>query len=299
MTLYSLLSSTDRFSLPSTHRYVVTINTCVQVIATHIADRCAAALLPPHAHPPPPLPPVAMVWDLFCGCGGNALPLARHFPVVVAVDINPDKLPLVRHNAEVHGVGHRVEAVCGDAYDVLTTLTSRRNQHQTRNSTSTSSDGCSSDGDDDGDLAILAPPWGGPGYTAFGAAFDLRTGFPSGDGFDLVAKVATRSLPLLWPVLLVPPFSSPPSSHCCWKHERPPSHPATRCLHHLTPHTPPADRGGLPPLRLRVPQERGHDRRHGVGGGRGGPPLRGGARELVRQGEDAGAVLRAALRGAG
>ena len=39
-----------------------------------------------------------------------------------------------------------------------------------------------------GDLAILAPPWGGPAYTAPGP-FDLRTGFPSGDGVDLVAKV--------------------------------------------------------------------------------------------------------------
>ena len=178
-------------SLP--HPYVMTIYiTRPQVIATHIADRCAAALLPPHAHPPlPPVPPVVVVWDLFCGCGGNALPLARHFPVVVAVDINPDKLPLVRHNAAVYGVWHRVEAVCGDAYDVLATLTSRRNQPQTRSGSGSTSlvDGSDGGGDNEGDLAILAPPWGGPGYSASGAAFDLRTGFPSGDGFDLVAKV--------------------------------------------------------------------------------------------------------------
>jgi hypothetical protein len=137
--------------------------------------------------------------------------------VVVAVDINPSKLPLVRHNAAVYGVGHRVEAVCGDAYDILATLTSRRNQQPaTRSSSSSSSlvDGSGGGGDNEGDLAILAPPWGGPGYTASGAAFDLRTGFPSGDGFDLVAKV-TMPMSLLWPVLRMPPSSSssPPPSH--------------------------------------------------------------------------------------
>ena len=61
-----------------------------------------------------------VVWDLFSGCGGNAIPLALTFPRVVAVDIDGDKLPHLLHNAAIYGVETtRLEVLCADAYDVL------------------------------------------------------------------------------------------------------------------------------------------------------------------------------------
>lgn len=35
---------------------------------------------------------ISLVLDLFCGCGGNAIPLASVCDSVIAVDINPQKL---------------------------------------------------------------------------------------------------------------------------------------------------------------------------------------------------------------
>ena len=35
---------------------------------------------------------LSLVLDLFCGCGGNAIPLASVCDSVIAVDINPQKL---------------------------------------------------------------------------------------------------------------------------------------------------------------------------------------------------------------
>ena len=44
-----------------------------------------------------------VVWDLFSGCGGNAIPLALTFPRVVAVDIDEGKIPHLLHNATIYG----------------------------------------------------------------------------------------------------------------------------------------------------------------------------------------------------
>ena len=38
----------------------------------------------------------SLALDLFCGCGGNSIPLAAVFDSVMAVDINPEKLPDAR-----------------------------------------------------------------------------------------------------------------------------------------------------------------------------------------------------------
>ena len=47
-----------------------------------------------------------VVWDLFSGCGGNAIPLALTFPRVVAVDIDKEKIPNLLHNAAIYGNSH-------------------------------------------------------------------------------------------------------------------------------------------------------------------------------------------------
>ena len=59
-----------------------------EVIAQHIADRLRCDL----------------IVDAFCGAGGNAIQFAFTCNHVIAVDIDPKKIELAKHNAEVYGV---------------------------------------------------------------------------------------------------------------------------------------------------------------------------------------------------
>jgi trimethylguanosine synthase len=72
----------------------------------------------------------------------------------------------------VYGVEDRIDFVCADAYDILNSLIPH----------------CEPDGApgvSKVDAVLLAPPWGGPEYSAFDH-FDMSTGFPSGDGLELI-----------------------------------------------------------------------------------------------------------------
>ena len=82
-----------------------------------------------------------MVLDAFCGPGGNAIQFALAAPpggIVFAVDIDPNKIHMAKHNASIYGAQHRIEFIIGDSLRV----TSRFRV----------------------DAIYLAPPWGGPNY---------------------------------------------------------------------------------------------------------------------------------------
>ncbi|KAH3698318.1 hypothetical protein DPMN_085837 [Dreissena polymorpha] len=68
--------------------------------------------------------------------------------IVIAVDIDPHKIALARHNAAVYGVEDRIEFIVGDFLKVGPTLRA--------------------------DVVFLSPPWGGPQYLA-ADIFDLET----------------------------------------------------------------------------------------------------------------------------
>ena len=57
---------------------------------------------------------------------------------VIAIDIDPEKINLARHNAEVYGVADRIEFIVGDFFLLAPSLKS--------------------------DVVFLSPPWGGPRY---------------------------------------------------------------------------------------------------------------------------------------
>ena len=62
------------------------------------------------------------VIDLFAGCGGNTIALARHRDVahVIAVDIDGARLSLAEHNAAVYGIPReRITWVVADAGEVI------------------------------------------------------------------------------------------------------------------------------------------------------------------------------------
>lgn len=52
--------------------------------------------------------------DAFCGVGGNAVQLAGTCSSVIACDLSFERLLLAKHNADVYGVGSRIDFVCAD-----------------------------------------------------------------------------------------------------------------------------------------------------------------------------------------
>ncbi|KAM6103015.1 trimethylguanosine synthase isoform 2-T2 [Theristicus caerulescens] len=88
-----------------------------------------------------------IIVDAFCGVGGNAIQFALTSKRVIAIDIDPEKLSLARHNAEVYGVADQIEFICGDFMVLAADLQA--------------------------DVVFLSPPWGGPDY-ATAEIFDLK-----------------------------------------------------------------------------------------------------------------------------
>ncbi|KAM6141479.1 trimethylguanosine synthase [Phoenicopterus ruber ruber] len=117
-----------------------------------------------------------IIVDAFCGVGGNAIQFALTSKRVIAIDIDPEKLSLARHNAEVYGVADQIEFVCGDFMVLAADLQA--------------------------DVVFLSPPWGGPDY-ATAEIFDIQTmicpdGYPfkvthrRGCNFQLSKKITNN-----------------------------------------------------------------------------------------------------------
>lgn len=93
-----------------------------EMIAAHHAYRCSCDV----------------VVDAFCGSGGNSIQLAYTCNQVIAVDIDPKKIELARHNAEVYGVADQIQFIVGDFFELAPTLKAN--------------------------VVYLSPPWGGVKY---------------------------------------------------------------------------------------------------------------------------------------
>jgi trimethylguanosine synthase len=74
------------------------------------------------------------VLDAGCGVGGNTIGFARAGCRVTAIERDPRRLAMARHNARVYGVADRVRWIAGDAVDHVRTLPA--------------------------DLLFVDPPWG-------------------------------------------------------------------------------------------------------------------------------------------
>ena len=80
------------------------------------------------------------VIDAFCGAGGNAIQFAMVCDKVIAIDIDPKKIQMARHNASLYGVEHKIVFVNKDFLKFVPDSRSRA------------------------DVVFLSPPWGGPSY---------------------------------------------------------------------------------------------------------------------------------------
>ena len=127
-----------------------------ELIATHIAKRIWNSLMQPQI----PLHSkkkrskrknihsathnnAGLLLDAFCGPGGNSIQFALAAPpggVVFAIDIDPAKVEMARHNASIYGVQSRIEFVIGDSLSIAPRFRV--------------------------DAVFLSPPWGGPDYIA-------------------------------------------------------------------------------------------------------------------------------------
>ncbi|XP_038819873.1 trimethylguanosine synthase [Salvelinus namaycush] len=98
-----------------------------------------------------------LIIDAFCGVGGNAIQFALTGKRVLAIDIDPVRLALAHHNAQVYKVAERIDFVQGDFLQLAPRLRA--------------------------DVVFLSPPWGGPDYLS-ADVFDIKT-MMSPNGFDI------------------------------------------------------------------------------------------------------------------
>lgn len=92
---------------------------------------------------------------------------------MIAIDIDPHKIELARHNARVYGVEDRIEFIVGDYLQVAPSLTA--------------------------DAVFLSPPWGGPGYSRHNV-FPLSSLLPvSGQELFRVTSAITDNIAFYLP----------------------------------------------------------------------------------------------------
>jgi len=88
--------------------------------------------------------------------------------LVIACDIDPDKIKLAQHNAEIYGVAHKIDFVVGDFFQIYQKLKA--------------------------DVVFMSPPWGGPGYSidkSYSLTSMCENYFRGGFGiFDIVKTIA-------------------------------------------------------------------------------------------------------------
>ncbi len=75
-------------------------------VAEHIAERCSCGV----------------IVDAFCGVGGNSIQFAFTCERVIAIDIDPTRLAMAQHNAQVYGVADRIEFILGDYLTLIPRL---------------------------------------------------------------------------------------------------------------------------------------------------------------------------------
>ncbi|XP_029310133.1 trimethylguanosine synthase [Cottoperca gobio] len=126
-------------------------------IAEHIALRVEQSF-----------PDSQLIIDAFCGVGGNAIQFALTGKRVLAIDIDPVRLDLARHNATVYNVTDRIDFLQGDFLQLAPRLR--------------------------GDVVFLSPPWGGPDYLT-AEVFDIQT-MMQPDGFQIfcLAKLISDNI---------------------------------------------------------------------------------------------------------
>ncbi|XP_026815322.1 uncharacterized protein LOC113555166 [Rhopalosiphum maidis] len=144
---YTLFSNFDQGIILDEESFY---SVCPEILSYHIAKRCTNNI----------------VVDPFCGAGGNVIQLAKTCKKVIAIDIDPEKIKLARHNAKICGVEDKIQFMVGDFFSIYRTIKA--------------------------DVLFMSPPWGGPGY-AINKIYSLKSMCQShfGGGFDIFKLAKT------------------------------------------------------------------------------------------------------------
>ncbi|XP_074603312.1 trimethylguanosine synthase 1 [Brevipalpus obovatus] len=138
-------------------------STTPEEIARHIAKKCVE-------NQP------CIILDPFCGVGGNIIQfaLASDQVMVIASDIDPDKVTMAKHNAKIYGVQDRISFLVNDFFKLVDQIKCKI------------------------DLIFLSPPWGGPEYLTHK---EYSLSMMSPDGFDIynAARKLTKNIAYLLP----------------------------------------------------------------------------------------------------
>jgi len=122
-------------------------------VANQIAERCRCDT----------------ILDAFCGVGGNAIAFAKTCERVIALDTNPTRLALARHNAIIYGVADRIEFILADYLSFARSYLSLPSTSNRKI-----------------DVVFLSPPWGGPSYLSGSArATDVVEATAQADNIDV------------------------------------------------------------------------------------------------------------------
>eukprot|EP01120_Amphizonella_sp_Union-15-10_P003958 TRINITY_DN14422_c0_g1_i1.p1 TRINITY_DN14422_c0_g1~~TRINITY_DN14422_c0_g1_i1.p1 ORF type:complete len:162 (-),score=24.35 TRINITY_DN14422_c0_g1_i1:13-498(-) len=100
------------------------------------------------------------------GVGGNAIQFAISLPIVFALELDPSRIALAKHNANVYGVSSKIEFVIGDCTVIAPRFRA--------------------------DVVFLSPPWGGPDYLNK-EVFDIGDIKPNGfELFSMSRKITSN-----------------------------------------------------------------------------------------------------------
>lgn len=143
-------------------------------IAQHIAERILNMLIE-HYSPNQQF----VILDCMCGAGGNTIQfaLSKSVSLVIAVDIDPKKIEIAKHNATIYNCSEKIQFITGDYLQLI-------NGNCFKNKI---------------DCCFLSPPWGGPNYQKT-EKYSLNQMIPN--GFDicrLSAKYVTKNIAILLP----------------------------------------------------------------------------------------------------
>ncbi|KAJ6638834.1 Trimethylguanosine synthase [Pseudolycoriella hygida] len=113
-------------------------------VAAHTAERCKCDT----------------IVDAFCGAGGNSIQFAMTCEKVIAIDIDPKKIEMAKHNATIYKVADRIEFIVGDFLTLADSLKA--------------------------DIIFLSPPWGGPQYLK-NDVYDVETSLAPTSASELMS----------------------------------------------------------------------------------------------------------------
>ncbi|XP_011505771.1 PREDICTED: uncharacterized protein LOC105368457 [Ceratosolen solmsi marchali] len=127
-------------------------------IAKHIAKRCRCDIL----------------IDAFSGAGGNSIHFTSTCQIVYAIDIDPQKIAMTKHNAQIYNVNDKIEYILGDYFCLVDKLI--------------------------GDVVFLSPPWGGPSYIN-NNVYDIRNIMSPIGGLKLleISKIISNNIAFYLP----------------------------------------------------------------------------------------------------